>query len=79
MDATAGYARHAEDMFTRTLTISLAADVAAMIAGIVLLLFFRDTEFFWFRGQPLGIVLLIVGAVGVVTAFRKDRKAAGSS
>ncbi|WP_143695084.1 hypothetical protein [Williamsia sp. 1135] len=66
-------------MFTRTLTISLAADVAAMIAGIVLLLFFRDTEFFWFRGQPLGIVLLIVGAVGVVTAFRKDRKAAGSS
>lgn len=61
-------------MFPRTLTINLAADAAAMIAGIVLLLFFRDTEFWWFRGQPLGIVLLIVGVVGIATAVRNDKK-----
>jgi hypothetical protein len=65
-------------MSTRTLPISLAADAAAVIAGVVLLLFFPDTEFLWFRGQPLGIVLLIVGVVGVASALRRDKRAQDS-
>ncbi|WP_033335139.1 MULTISPECIES: hypothetical protein [Actinomycetes] len=61
-------------MPTKKLTMNLAADAALVIVGAALLIFFRDTEFWWFRGQPLGIVLLIVGVIGVATAVREAKK-----
>ena len=45
-----------------------------MIVGLVLLLFFRDSEFWWFRGQPLGIVLLILGVIGIASAVWEVKK-----
>ena len=59
---------HTIGMLTNKLTMNLVADAALMIVGLVLLLFFRDSEFWWFRGQPLGIVLLILGVIGIASA-----------
>ncbi|MFJ2935404.1 hypothetical protein ACIO8G_21875 [Streptomyces sp. NPDC087219] len=36
--------------------------LTAIVAGGVLALFFPDLEFGWFRGRPLGIVLVVIGA-----------------
>lgn len=52
-------------------TVQLVLGVVLVAAGAVLLLFFRDAEFLWFRGQPLGIVLAIVGAVDLAELGRK--------
>ncbi|MDH6280625.1 hypothetical protein [Prescottella agglutinans] len=41
-----------------------------IVAGSALWLFARDAEFFWFRGGPLGVVLVVVGAIDVVSARR---------
>ena len=61
-------------MPTKKLTMNLAADAALVIVGAALLIFLRDTEFWWFRGQPLGIVLVIVGVIGVATAVWEAKK-----
>lgn len=46
--------------------------VLLVVAG-VLLVFFRDDEFFWFRGQPLGIVLAVLGLLDLVEGVRRKR------
>jgi uncharacterized membrane protein HdeD (DUF308 family) len=45
-----------------------------IIAGGVLALFFPDLEFFWFRGRPLGVVLVVVGAIDLLTARPGDAR-----
>lgn len=45
--------------------------VVTIVVAAALLLFFRDTEFGWFRGLPLGIVLGVLGVVDLVGAARK--------
>ena len=65
---------HTIGMLTDKLTMNLVADAALLIVGLVLLLFFRDSEFWWFRGQPLGIVLLILGVIGIVSAVWEAKK-----
>lgn len=37
--------------------------VALLVAGAVLALLLPDTEFLWFQGRPLGVVLVIVGLI----------------
>jgi hypothetical protein len=49
--------------------------IGLIAAGAVLALFFRDLEFFWFRGGPLGIVLIIIGAIDLFEAYRRFRAA----
>lgn len=41
--------------------------------GVVLVVFFGSTEFIWFRGQPLGIVLLIIAAIDAADAVLRRR------
>lgn len=48
--------------------------VLLVVAGAALWLFARDTEFFWFRGGPLGAVLVVVGVIDIVSALRTDRR-----
>ncbi|MEV4235290.1 MULTISPECIES: hypothetical protein [unclassified Nocardia] len=45
-----------------------------LITGAALWLFARDTEFFGFRGGPLGAVLVVVGVIDIVTALRTGRQ-----
>jgi hypothetical protein len=45
-----------------------------VLAGVVLWLFARDTEFLWFRGGPLGIVLIVLGLVDLASMFARDRE-----
>jgi hypothetical protein len=73
-DAKTAGRGHTIGMLTNKLTMNLVADAALIIVGLVLLLFFRDSEFWWFRGQPLGIVLLILGVIGVATAAWDAKK-----
>lgn len=42
-------------------------------AGAVLAAFFPDLEFIWFRGRPLGIVLVIVGAFELAESLGRGR------
>ncbi|MFG2173788.1 hypothetical protein ACGFMO_20870 [Streptomyces niveus] len=51
----------------RVLGISLVG------AGAVLAAFFPDLEFIWFRGRPLGIVLIVVGAFELAESLRRGR------
>lgn len=51
---------------------------ALIIAGGVLALFFTDLEFFWFRGGPLGIILVIVGVLDLLDGVRRGRSTAGA-
>ncbi|MFB7238333.1 hypothetical protein ACFCXK_26510 [Streptomyces sp. NPDC056269] len=44
--------------------------IAAIIAGGVLALFFPDLEFGWFRGRPLGIVLVVIGGIELLESAR---------
>ncbi|MEV4123479.1 hypothetical protein [Nocardia sp. NPDC049707] len=48
--------------------------VLLVVAGAALWLFARDAEFFWFRGGPLGAVLVVVGVIDIVNARRTDRR-----
>ncbi|WP_433723783.1 hypothetical protein ACQP0C_25425 [Nocardia sp. CA-129566] len=48
--------------------------VLLVVGGAALWLFARDTEFFWFRGGPLGAVLVVVGVIDIVSARRTDRR-----
>lgn len=54
-------------------TFQLALGVVLFIAGAVLALAFPDTEFFWFQGRPLGVVLAIVGAIDLAEALFRGR------
>ena len=45
--------------------------VLLVVVAAALLLFFRDTEFGWFRGQPLGVVLGVLGVLDLVNATRR--------
>ncbi|MEV7369961.1 hypothetical protein AB0O51_03585 [Streptomyces sp. NPDC090301] len=47
--------------------------IAAIIAGGVLALFFPDLEFGWFRGRPLGIVLVVIGGIELLEDVRGRR------
>lgn len=49
----------------------LAIGVALIVGGLVLAIGFGDVEFLWFRGQPLGIVLAVVGVFDLVDFARK--------
>lgn len=52
----------------------IALGLVTIIAGAVLAFFFGDREFWWFRGQPLGIVLMIVGALDLGSGLLRSRR-----
>ncbi len=54
------------------LRLAAVFGVLLVVAGATLWLFARDTEFFWFRGGPLGVVLVVVGMIDVVGAWRSE-------
>lgn len=47
--------------------------VLLLTTAAVLLLFFRDAELGWFRGQPLGVVLAVLGVIDLVDGARRRR------
>lgn len=49
----------------------LAIGVGLIVGGLVLAIGFGDAEFFWFRGQPLGIVLAVLGVFDLIDYARK--------
>lgn len=53
------------------LTFDAFIGVVLVVVGAVLLLFYRDAEFGWFRGQPLGVVLVVLGVLDLANALRK--------
>ncbi len=42
-----------------------------VVVGVALIAFYRDAEFGWFTGLPLGIALLLLGAFDVARAVRR--------
>ncbi|RZQ66055.1 hypothetical protein [Amycolatopsis suaedae] len=54
--------------------IKLAVGAAAVLAGVVLMAFFWDLEFFWFQGGPLGLVLTLLGGWDLVETIRKKER-----
>lgn len=52
-------------------TTHLVIGVVLLGVAAVLLLGFRDTEILWFRGQPLGVVLGILGVLDLLDYARK--------
>ena len=54
----------------------LSIGTLLVIVGVVLALGFADAEFLWFTGRPLGVVLVIVGALDLVQGAREQRKQA---
>ncbi|AKU18625.1 hypothetical protein [Luteipulveratus mongoliensis] len=50
--------------------------VVFLIGGLVLALALPDTEFLWFRGRPLGVVLAIVGVLDLAEAGWNQSKRA---
>lgn len=66
-------ARRSVTLGAMKLRIELALGILLVIGGGCLWLFARDAEFFWFRGGPLGVVLVIVGIFDVANALRTDR------
>ncbi|NYT96361.1 hypothetical protein [Salinispora sp. H7-4] len=56
------------------MAFKLALGLALIIFGLVLRLFFPDTELLWFRGEPLGLVLILVGVIDVFQALRPRRR-----
>lgn len=56
------------------MALNRAASIGLVIAGVVLVLFFPDLEVLWFQGRPLGVVLIVLGAIDVANGFlRRDR------
>lgn len=47
--------------------------LAAIVAGGVLALFFPDLEFGWFKGRPLGIVLVVIGGIELLESTRRRK------
>ncbi len=56
------------------MAFKLALGLALITFGLVLRLFFPDTELLWFRGEPLGLVLILVGVIDVFQALRPRRR-----
>lgn len=51
-----------------------ALGIVLVVVGLVLALGFADTEFWWFRGRPLGVVLVVVGVVDVAEGWWRGRR-----
>lgn len=50
----------------------------AMVAiGAVLALAFPDLRFFWFQGRPLGLLLVVLGALEIAETYVRTRKEPG--
>ncbi|KIZ19541.1 hypothetical protein [Streptomyces natalensis] len=49
--------------------------IALICAGAILAIFFWDLKYQWFKGGPLGVLLLIIGVIDLAESFRSaDRK-----
>ncbi|WP_017571020.1 hypothetical protein [Nocardiopsis halotolerans] len=48
--------------------------VTLVVVGAVLALFFWNTDFFWFRGGPLGVLMLVVGVFEVGEQLWRARR-----
>ncbi len=48
--------------------------VVLVVVGLVLALAFADTELGWFRGRPLGVVLVVVGIADVAEGWWRARR-----
>lgn len=44
-----------------------------IVAGAVLFLFFRDLEFGWFKGGPLGVILMVLGVIELLESTRRRK------
>ena len=53
--------------------LRIGVGLLMLLVGIVLIVFYRDSEFGWFTGLPLGVALLVLGAFDVSRALRRDR------
>lgn len=53
--------------------LRIGVGLLMLLVGIVLIVFYRDSEFGWFSGLPLGVALLVLGAFDVSRALRRDR------
>ncbi|MFF5566313.1 hypothetical protein ACFY7Z_07085 [Streptomyces sp. NPDC012623] len=47
--------------------------LAAIVAGAVLAIFFADLEFGWFKGRPLGLILLVLGGIELLESTRRRK------
>ncbi|MFA7765861.1 hypothetical protein ACGFNX_23760 [Streptomyces sp. NPDC048723] len=47
--------------------------VALIVAGVVLLAFFPDIEFLWFKGRPFGFVLAGLGVLDLLESLRSTK------
>ncbi|MFE0187256.1 hypothetical protein [Streptomyces sp. NPDC058989] len=54
--------------------------IVLVVVGAVLAIFFWDLEYVWFQGGPLGLALLVIGAIDLADSFRsaERKKRAGS-
>lgn len=50
--------------------------VVLIVGGVILATVFGDQEFFIFRGQPLGVVLALVGVADVAEWWWRRRQSA---
>lgn len=46
-----------------------------VVVGLVLALALPDTELGWFRGRPLGVVLVVVGVLDLAESWSRRRRA----
>lgn len=51
----------------------VAVGAVLIVVGGILALFFSDEEFLWFRGEPLGLVLVALGVLDIGEALWKVR------
>ncbi|MFJ7154395.1 hypothetical protein ACIQUQ_05600 [Streptomyces sp. NPDC101118] len=58
-----------------------AVGVVLVVVGVVLVTVFPDSRFFWFEGQPAGVVLVVLGVIEFAESFwrAKPRAAADES
>lgn len=52
--------------------LRVGVGLVMVVVGVALIAFYRDTEFGWFTGLPLGIAVLALGAFDVTRAVRRD-------
>ncbi|GGQ68969.1 hypothetical protein GCM10010145_43380 [Streptomyces ruber] len=52
--------------------------ITLVAVGAVLALFFRDLEFLWFRGGPLGLVLVLLGVLDLAESSIVSRRRNGA-
>lgn len=56
------------------MAFKLVLGLALIGGGAVLALLFRDAEMLWFRGGPLGLVLIFLGVIDLFEALRPRRR-----